>query len=142
MNKVVFMGRLTKEPELRYTTSQTPVANFTLAVPRRFAKEDKQKADFFQVVAWDKLGEFCGKYFHKGLKVLVVGRLETRTWEDAEGHKHYVTELIAEEAHFAEKKQPEKANEADSAPFEYFGTEFPEDASSKRKSKKNKSDVA
>jgi single-strand DNA-binding protein len=136
MNKTMMMGRLTKEPELRKTSSEISVANFVIAVPRRFTKEDGPKADFFQVVAWDKLGEFCGKYFHKGLKVLVTGRMETRTWEDNEGHKHYVTELIVEEAHFAEKKQ-EKIIAEDLAPFDLAEQNFPEEKP-KRKNKKSK----
>ncbi len=106
MNKVVLMGRLTKDPDLRYTSgNNTAVASFTLAVNRRFAREGQPQADFINVVAWDKSAEFCGKYFIKGLQVVVVGRIQTRTWDDNEGKRHYVTEVVAEETYFADSKR-------------------------------------
>lgn len=107
MNKVILMGRLTKDPETRYTAaSNTAKCNFTLAVDRRFSKAGEEKvADFFNIVSWDKQAEFCGKYFTKGLKVVVVGRIQNRTWDDNEGKKHYITEIIAEECHFAESRK-------------------------------------
>jgi len=113
MNKVILMGRLTKDPELRYTSvNNTAVCSFTLAVDRRFSKQGEEKqADFFQIVAWDKQAEFCSKYFTKGLKVVVIGRLQTRTWDDNEGKRHYVTEVVAEELHFAESKKSQEFNE-------------------------------
>jgi single-strand DNA-binding protein len=109
MNKAIIMGRLTKEPELRYTsTNNTPVCSFTLAVNRSYSKQGEEKqADFIPVVAWNKLAEICGKYFQKGRQVVVVGRIQTRTWDDNEGKRHYVTEIIAEEAHFADSKKSE-----------------------------------
>lgn len=100
------LGRLTADTTIRYTSvNNTAVASFTLAVNRRFAKEGQPQADFINVVAWNKTAEFCGKYFTKGLQVVVVGRIQTRTWEDNEGKKHYVTEVIAEEAYFADSKR-------------------------------------
>ena len=80
MNKVILMGRLTKDPEVRYTTNtNTLVASFSLAVNRRFAKQgEERQADFINVVAWNKTGEFCSKWFKKGQQVGVVGRLQTR----------------------------------------------------------------
>ena len=107
MNKVILMGRLTKEPEVRYTqTSNTLVASFTLAVNRRFVKQgEERQADFINIIAWSKIGEFCSKYFSKGQQVGIIGRLQTRNWEDYQGQKHYVTEVIAEEAYFAESKK-------------------------------------
>ncbi len=107
MNKVILMGRLTKEPEVRYTqTSNTLVASFTLAVNRRFVKQgEERQADFINIIAWSKIGEFCSKYFRKGQQVGIIGRLQTRNWEDDQGQKHYVTEVIAEEAYFAEGKK-------------------------------------
>lgn len=107
MNKVILMGRLTKDPELRYTSvNNTPVCSFTLAIDRRFSKQgEERQADFVPVVVWSKLAEFCGKYFQKGRQVAVVGRIQTRTWDDNEGRKHYVTEVIAEEAYFADTKK-------------------------------------
>ena len=106
MNKVILMGRLTKDPELKYTASNVPKCSFTLAVDRRFSKPGEEKqCDFFNVVSWQKQAEFCGKYFAKGLKIVIVGRLENRSWDDNEGKKHYITEVIAEEAEFAESKK-------------------------------------
>ena len=107
MNKVILMGRLTRDPEQRFTqTNNTLVASFSLAVNRRFARPgEERQADFVNIVAWSKLGEFCSKYFKKGQQVSVVGRLQTRTWDDENGQKHYVTEVVAEEAYFAEGKR-------------------------------------
>ena len=106
MNKVILMGRLTRDPEVRYTqTSNTMVASFSLAVNRRFVRQgEERQADFFNIVAWGKQGEFCSKYFKKGQQVGVIGRLQTRTWDDDKG-KHYVTEVVAEEAYFADSKR-------------------------------------
>ena len=125
MNKVILMGRLTRDPEVRYTqTSNTVVASFSLAVNRRFAKQgEERQADFINIVAWSKLGEFCSKYFKKGQQVGVVGRIQTRTWDDDQGQKHYVTEVVAEEAYFADSK---KEAEAGSSSFENtFGNSIP-----------------
>jgi len=106
MNKVILMGRLTKDPDLRYTSgNNTAVASFTIAVNRRGAKEGQPQADFINVVAWTKTAEFCGKYFTKGMQVVVVGRLQTRTWDDNEGKRHYVTEVVADETYFADGKK-------------------------------------
>ena len=107
MNKVVLMGRLTKDPETRYTqTNNTLVASFTLAVNRRFARQgEERQADFIPIVAWNKTGEFCSKYFKKGQQVGVIGRIQTRSWDDDQGQKHYVTEVIAEEAYFADSRR-------------------------------------
>jgi single-strand DNA-binding protein len=109
MNKVILMGRLTKDPEIRKTTNDTTVVSFSLAVDRRFVRKGEEKqTDFFNIVAWSKLGEFCGKYFQKGRQVLVEGRLQNRTWDDKEGVKHYATDVIAEEAYFADGKRSEE----------------------------------
>ena len=107
MNKVILMGRLTRDPEVRYTqTNNTLVASFSLAVNRRFAKAgEERQADFINIVAWNKTGEFCSKYFKKGQQVGVIGRIQTRNWEDENKVKHYVTEVIAEEAYFADSKR-------------------------------------
>jgi len=106
MNKVILMGRLTRDPEIRYTSvNNTAVCSFTLAVNRRFKQEGQPDADFISIVAWAKLAEFCGKYFQKGQQVAVVGRLQTRSWDDNEGKRHYVTEVIADEAYFADSKR-------------------------------------
>ena len=107
MNKVILMGRLTRDPEVRYTqTNNTLVASFSLAVNRRFVRQgEERQADFVNIVAWSKTGEFVSKYFKKGQQVAVVGRIQTRTWDDEQGQKHYVTEVVAEEAHFADSKR-------------------------------------
>ena len=116
MNKVILMGRLTRDPEVRYTqTNNTLVASFSLAVNRRFARQgEERQADFINVVAWSKTGEFCSKYFKKGQQVGVIGRIQTRNWEDENNVKHYVTEVVAEEAYFADSKR----DGADSSSFE------------------------
>ena len=109
MNKVILMGRLTKDPEVRYTqTSNIMVTSFTLAVNRRFvAQGQERQADFLPIVAWNKTAEFVAKYFKKGQQVAVIGRVETRTYDDKDGKKVYVTEVIAEEAYFADSKREE-----------------------------------
>ena len=96
MNKVILMGRLTRDPEVRYTqTNNTLVASFSLAVNRRFVRQgEERQADFINIVAWSKLGEFCSKYFKKGQQVGIIGRIQTRNWEDDQGVKHYVTEVV------------------------------------------------
>ena len=107
MNKVELLGRLTRDPEVRYTqTNNTLVASFSLAVNRRFARPgEERQADFINIVAWSKLGEFCSKYFKKGQQVAIIGRIQTRTWDDDQGQKHYITEVVAEEAYFADSKR-------------------------------------
>jgi len=109
MNKVILMGRLTKDPELRYTSNNnTAVCSFSLAVDRRFSKPgEEKKTDFFNIVAWRNQAEFCSKYFTKGQRVVVVGNLQNRSWDDNEGRKHYITEVIAEEVYFADSRRNE-----------------------------------
>ena len=129
MNKVILMGRLTRDPEVRYTqTNNTLVASFSLAVNRRFAKQgEERQADFINIVAWNKTGEFCSKYFKKGQQVGVIGRIQTRNWDDDQGQKHYVTEVIAEEAYFADSRKDGEG--ASSAGFENsFGSSLAESA--------------
>jgi single-strand DNA-binding protein len=109
MNKVILMGRLTKDPELRYTSNNnTAVCSFSIAVDRRFQKQgEEKKTDFFNIIAWRNQAEFCGKYFTKGMRVLIVGSLQNRSWDDNEGKKHYVTEVIVEECEFADGRRGE-----------------------------------
>ena len=124
MNKVILMGRLTRDPEVRYTqTSNTLVATFNLAVNRRFVRQgEERQADFFNIVAWGKQGEFCSKYFKKGQQVGVIGRLQTRSWDDDKG-RHYITEVIAEETYFADSKRD---GDASNGAFEdSFGSTMP-----------------
>ena len=111
MNKVVLMGRLTKDPETRYTqTNNIQVTSFTLAVNRRFTKDGEQQADFINIVTWNKIAEFVSKYFRKGQQVGVIGRIQTRNYDDDKGVKHYITEVIAEEVYFADSKKEGQAD--------------------------------
>lgn len=106
MNKVILMGRNTKDPELKYSNSGNAVCKFTVAVDRKFQKQgEERQADFISCVAFAKTGEFVSKYFTKGSKIAVVGSIQTRTWDDAEGKKHYATEIVVEEVHFAGEKK-------------------------------------
>lgn len=106
MNKVILMGRLTKDPEVRYTQSGEPmaIARYTLAVNKRFKKQGEADADFIPCVAFGKQGEFAEKYLTKGRQIAVVGRLQVRNWEDNEGKKRVTTEVVVEEHYFAESK--------------------------------------
>lgn len=106
LNKVILMGRLTKDPELRYTASNIPVCTFTLAVDRNFVRQgEERQTDFIQIVVWRHTAEFCSKYYKKGLQVVVSGRLQTRTWDDQEGKRHYVTEVVGDETYFADSRR-------------------------------------
>lgn len=112
MNKVILLGRLTKEPDIRYTqTNNTKVASFTLAVNRRFVKEgEERQADFVNIIAFMKLADFVEKFVTKGLQICLCGRIQTRSWDDENGQRHYATEVIAEEIYFADR--PKKADES------------------------------
>lgn len=114
MNCVVLIGRLTRDPELRYIPNTgTPVANFTLAVDKNLSKEKKQEfevrgeptADFINIVVWNKPAENCANYLSKGLKVAIQGRLQSRSYEANDGTRRYVTEVVAERVEFLEWKQ-------------------------------------
>lgn len=109
MNKVILMGRLTRDPEMRYSQGVNPVAvaRYTLAVNRRFAREGEPEADFINCVSFGKGGEFVEKFFRKGQMVSVVGRLQVRQWEDKDGTKRRSAEVVAEEHYFAESKKTE-----------------------------------
>ena len=137
MNKVVLIGRLTKDVELRYTqTNNTAVASFCLAVNRKFVKNgEERQADFFNIIAWNKLAETISKYLFKGNQVAISGRLETRSWDDENGQKHYVTEVFAEEVDFIEPRNkqnndailnsPVPVNSNDSSDFISNGDDLP-----------------
>lgn len=102
LNKVILMGNLVADPELKTTPSGVSVATFRIAVGRRFAKQgDEVTADFFSIVAWRNTAEFVSKYFNKGRSIVVVGALQNRNWTDQQGQKHYLTEVIADECYFA-----------------------------------------
>ena len=107
------MGRLTRDIDVRYTqTTNIMIASFSLAVNRRFIKQgEERQADFFNVTAFGKTGEFCSKYFSKGQQVAIIGRLQTRNWQDDQGQKHYATDIIAEECYFADSRK--QSNDGD-----------------------------
>lgn len=92
-----------------------------MAVNRRGAKENQPQADFINIVAWNKTAEFCGKYFTKGMQVAIVGRIQSRTWDDNEGKRHYVTEVVADETYFADSKRSGEGGATGSAPRTYSG---------------------
>lgn len=106
MNKVILMGRLTRDPEVRYSQSANPVAvaRYGLAVRKPFAKQGEPDVDFFNIVAFGKAGEFAEKYFKRGQMVSVVGRLQTNKWEK-DGIPHTSVDIVVEEQHFAESKK-------------------------------------
>lgn len=107
LNHITIMGRLTRDPELRYTQSQTPVASFTLAVDRDFASRDsgERQTDFIDVVAWRQTGEFVSRYFTKGSMAVVSGRLQIRDWTDRDGNKRRSAEVVADNVYFGESKR-------------------------------------
>ena len=111
MNKVILMGRLTRDPEVRYSQAAEPlaIARYTLAVDRRFQRRDnsgnEQTADFINCVAWRTTAEFISRYFHKGNLVAVEGSIQTRSWDDQDGKKRYATEVIVNQAYFVESKK-------------------------------------
>ena len=106
MNKVIEIGRLVREPEIRYSqgASSTCVARYTLAVDRKFKQEGQPKADFINCIAFGKLGEFAEKYLHKGVKIAVTGRIQTGSYKNKDGNTVYTTDVVVEEQEFAESK--------------------------------------
>ena len=109
MNKTILMGRLTRDPEVRYS-GDTSVARFSLAVDRRFKKDGEQAADFISCVAFGKTGEFIGKYGHKGTKFVVEGHIQTGSFTNKDGQKVYTTDVIVEQVEFAESKSSANEN--------------------------------
>ena len=113
MNKVILMGRLTRDPEVRYTQGEKSmaIARYTLAVDRRgVKKENESNADFVNIVAFDKAGEFAEKYFRQGMRVLVSGRIQTGSYMNKDGQKVYTTDVVAEDQEFADGKQNDGNN--------------------------------
>lgn len=108
LNHIVIMGRLTRDPELRYTQSQTPVASFTLAVDRDFKSDGgERQTDFIDCVAWRQSAEFVSKYFHKGSMAVVSGRLQLRDWTDKDGGKRRSAEVVTDNVYFGESRKTE-----------------------------------
>ena len=121
LNRVVLIGRLTKDPDLRYTTSGMAVARFTLAVDRGFKNQDGEKqADFIPITVWRGAAESCAKYLSKGRLVAVVGRIQTGSY-DKDGQRHYTTEVVADEVRFLEWSNKQEQGQDDIpgfAPYE------------------------
>ena len=105
LNHIVIMGRLTRDPGLRYTQSQIPVASFRVAVDRDFGRGEERQTDFIDCVAWRSTGEFVSKYFQKGSMAVVSGRLQMRDWTDKDGNKRTSAEVVADNVYFGESKR-------------------------------------
>ena len=113
MNKVILMGRLTRDPEVRYSQGEqsTAIARYTLAVDRRFRRDgDTQTADFINCVAFGRQGEFAEKYLRKGIKIAITGRIQTGSYTNKDGQKVYTTDVVVEEQEFAESKAASENN--------------------------------
>ena len=112
MNKVILMGRLTRDPEVRYSAGENAlaIARYTLAVDRRFRRDGEASADFISCVSFGRTAEFAEKYFRQGLKIAVTGRIQTGSYTNREGQKVYTTEVVVEEQEFAESKNASSAN--------------------------------
>ena len=123
LNHITLMGRLTRDPELRYTASQVPVASFSLAVDRDFGGKDggEKVTDFIEIVAWRSTAEFVSKYFRKGSMAAVSGRLQMTDWTDKDGNKRKKAEVVAENVYFAESK---KADGGEIKPVFVSGADF------------------
>ncbi len=117
MNKVILMGRLTRDPEVRYSSGENAlaIARYTLAVDRRFHKDNEASADFIACVAFGKGGEFAEKYLRQGTKIVVTGRIQTGSYTNREGQKVYTTEIVVEDQEFAESKAASQNNSQTSA---------------------------
>lgn len=118
MNKAIITGRLTKEPEVRYSQTASgnmAIARYTLASDRKFKKDDEQNADFINCIAFGKSGEFAEKYLHKGTKIAVVGRIQTGSYTNKDGNKVYTTDVVIEEQEFCESKNANSSNSEQSS---------------------------
>lgn len=125
LNKIILMGRLTRDPELRHTESRTPVCSFSLAVDRDFKTQGgERETDFIDIVAWRSTAEFVSKYFTKGRMAVVEGRLQIRDWTDRDGGKRRSAEVIADNVYFGDSKPREDDAEPPAAPDSYLGGGF------------------
>ena len=116
MNKVILMGRLTRDPDVRYTQGENPmaIARYTLAVDRRFKREGEATADFISCVAFGKQAEFAEKYFRQGIRIVITGRIQTGSYTNRDGNKVYTTDVVVEEQEFAESKNAQNGAEGSS----------------------------
>lgn len=121
MNRVILIGNLTRDPELRTTGSGVSVCNFSIAVNRRFknAQTGQQETDYFNVIAWRQLGELCSRYLAKGRKVAVVGSIQTRSYEAKDGSKRTAFDIVADEVEFLSAKGSAEQDGAHTAPTEH-----------------------
>ena len=130
LNRVVLMGRLVADPELRKTASDTSVTTFTLAVNRSFSRPGEQaQTDFIDIIAWRGTAEFAAKWFTKGMQVAVSGKIQTRTWEDKNGQKRKNVEVVADEVFFADSKRSENTGEVTMLPLSDLPDEWAEGSS-------------
>lgn len=117
MNKVILVGRLVKDPEVKTTQSQVAVCSFTIAVDRKFkSASGERQSDFISCVAWRQQAEFLGRYFQKGSRVAIVGNIQSRTYDDPQGKKVYVTEVVVDEVEFVDSKRESGGNAGYEAP--------------------------
>lgn len=125
MNRIILLGRLTREPEVKVTSSDKTTTTFGMAVDRPFKNRDgKTEADFINIVIWNKTAEVAGNYLHKGERCLVEGRLQIRSYEGKDGQKHYVTEVVADRLELIEKK---KDSSSQKQGFESMGDDITQD---------------
>lgn len=117
MNKVILMGRLTRDPEVRYSQGEnaTAIARFTLAVDRRIKRDNEASADYINCVSFGRSAEFVEKYFHKGTKIVIAGRIQTGSYTNKDGQKVYTTDIVIEEQDFAESKAASQQNNSGNA---------------------------
>jgi single-strand DNA-binding protein len=127
LNKVILIGRLTRDPELRYTTGSTPVANLSIASNRNYTvnSEKKEEVSFYNCIAWSKLGEIMTQYCKKGNRIGIEGRLQQRKWDDQNGNKRSTVEVVVENFQFLEPKQEGGSQETPGAPVPNFADENP-----------------
>ena len=132
-NKVILIGNLTADPELKTTPNGISVTSFSIAVGRRKVKDQDPQTDFINIVAWRGTAEFICKYFQKGKSILIVGSLQSRSWTDQNNQKRYITEVVAEEAQFVDKKSesagmqsPSQNTNSSNSPYSSQATEFEE----------------
>lgn len=125
LNKIIIMGRLTRDPELRYTTQNTPVCTFTVAVDRDYVSNGEKQTDYIECVAWRQGGEFVSKYFAKGSLIVVDGRLESRKWQDRDGNKRTSWEINADRCYFGGSKKDSDGGSGESAQSSGYQTTQP-----------------
>lgn len=116
-NKVILIGNMAADPELKQTQGGLSVCSFSIGINRRFSKEGEQACDFITIVAWRQQAEFVCKYFHKGQPILICGQLQTRTWTDNQGNKRYATEVVADEVSFVAPANSEQKPSTQSNPY-------------------------